>query len=308
MSKIALIILGLVCTLPSLAASQIKVFACEPEWASLAQLIGGEYVDAYAATHADQDPHHIRARPSLIAKMRGSDLVICSGADLEVGWLPILLQKSGKASVQPGREFYLMAADFVPVLEKPTRVDRSMGDVHPGGNPHVHLNPHNIVLVAKQLNQRLQKLDQANAAAIQHNYENFIKQWQESITRWEADAQSLKGKAVITHHKSWSYLIGWLGLELVDTLEAKPGIPPSSSHLRALLKKVKNSQVSAIIRTPYDPDDASDWLANKTSIPPLVLPYTVGGGEGADDLFALYEQTLKDLHEAIDDEYETIDE
>ena len=151
---------------PISAVAKVRVFACEPEWASLAEAIGGEYVETYAATHARQDPHHIRARPSLIAKMRQADLVLCSGASLEAGWLPSLLQKAGNARVQPGGEFHLLAAETVPVLEIPETVDRSMGDIHPEGNPHVHLNPHNIPIVAEALTQRLQALDPANAANI----------------------------------------------------------------------------------------------------------------------------------------------
>ena len=147
--------LGLMITVPASAHAKVRVFACEPEWASLAKMIGGNSVEAYAATHARQDPHHIRAKPSLIAKMRKADLVICSGASLEIGWLPILLQKAGNANTQPGSIGYFLAAEVVPVLGKPVRIDRAQGDIHPEGNPHVHMNPHNVALVAAALTERL---------------------------------------------------------------------------------------------------------------------------------------------------------
>lgn len=294
---IGLLVLELLIAAPMSAAAKVQIFACEPEWASLVEVVGGKFVNVYTATHARQDPHYIRARPSLIAKMRRADLVICSGAGLEAGWLPVLLQKAGNADVQRGSLFHLSAAALVPVLEKPESVDRSMGDVHPEGNPHVHLNPYNILIVAKTLNERLQALDQANAAAIQKQYGDFADRWQGAISRWEEQASVLKGKRIITHHKTWSYLIDWLELDLVNSLEAKPGIPPNAAHLEVLLQQVKKTSVLAIIRTPYAPDDASEWLAEKTGIPAFVLPYTVGGSDQAWDLFALFEHTILRLVE-----------
>lgn len=283
----------------SSARAEINVFACEPEWAALAKEVGLDKVEIYAATNAMQDPHHIRARPSLIAAMRKADLVVCSGAELEIGWLPLLLQKAGNSRVQPNGEFYVMAAEHVPVLERTGKADRSMGDVHPRGNPHVHLNPHHILKVAQVLNVRLQKLDPDNAASYQKNHDAFATRWKQAIQKWEQQGRSLRGRKVITHHKSWSYLINWLGLELANTLEPKPGIPPNTGHLEALLQQTKKVAVSAIVRAPYNPDDAAQWLSKKSGIPAVVLPYTVGGDKAATDLFSLYDITLKKLQEAV---------
>ncbi|MGY8975228.1 MAG: metal ABC transporter solute-binding protein, Zn/Mn family [Alphaproteobacteria bacterium] len=168
----------------SYASDQINIFACEPEWKSLAEEIGGDKVKAITATHAKQDPHHIRARPSLIAKIRRADLIFCSGAGLEVGWMPILLQKAN-SKVQPGKLGYLVASNYTPVIDIPEKVDRSHGDVHPEGNPHVHLNPNNILLVAKELNKRLAVIDSINKNYYQENYNNFINKWNKSILLWE---------------------------------------------------------------------------------------------------------------------------
>lgn len=296
---VIILVLGLLTTATTSGFAKVRVFACEPEWASLAEAIGGKFVKADSATHAKQDPHYIRARPSLIAKMRRADLVICSGADLEAGWLPILLQKAGNADVQPGSPYHIMAADLVPVLDKPTEVDRSMGDVHPQGNPHVHLNPHNVMKVATILNKRLQALDGAHAEAIQKQYEAFSNRWQRAVARWEEEAAILKGKRVITHHSAWRYLLDWLEIEQGNTLEPKPGIPPNTGHLETLLQQVRGVPVLAIIRTPYAPSAGSQWLSGKTKLPSLVLPYTVGGSERASDLFGLFEETLQRLIEVV---------
>lgn len=279
----------------SAVASQLRVFACEPEWAALTEELGGAAVKAYAATHARQDPHYLRAKPSLLAAMRRSDLVICSGAGLEVGWLPVLLQRAGSRSVQPGAVGHVMASAYVPVLEVPEIVDRAQGDIHPEGNPHVHLNPHNIQLVANELTSRLQTLDAGNTDHYKARLADFSRRWQAAIADWEARAQPLEGMRIVTHHKSWTYLVDWLRLDLAGTLERKPGIPPTVGHLEALLQDVRGADVRAIIRTPYAPDDASNWLSGKTGIAAIALPYTIGGEPDVTDLFTLFEHHLQRL-------------
>ncbi|MFT6076992.1 MAG: zinc/manganese transport system substrate-binding protein [Myxococcota bacterium] len=281
---------------PLSAQAKINIFACEPEWESLGKEIGGDYVQTFSAISAHQDAHYIRAKPSLIAKIRKADLLICSGSDLEVGWLPILLSKANK-NIQVGKIGYLMASDFVPKLDKTNNTDRSLGDIHPHGNPHIHLNPHNILLVAKQINDRLQKIEPDNAKNYQKNYDNFVQKWTRSIEKWEAKADQLKGMKIVSHHKSFSYLIAWLELDEVAVLESKPGIAPSLSYLKDLLSSLKKEPVKIIIRTPYDPEEASDWVLKKTKIKDLVLPYTVGGNDQSTDLFFLFDSTINLLIE-----------
>lgn len=276
------------------ARAKINVFACHPEWAALAQEVGGENLEIFSATHAGQNPHYIRARPSLISKIRGADMVICSGASLEVGWLPLLVQKAG-GNVQPGKTGYLLAADFVETLEKPERLDRSMGDIHPEGNPHVQLDPRNILAVADELVSRLAVLDRENAGVYRENLRDFSARWKKAMRRWETQAAPLRGKYVVTHHQSWIYLIDWIGLRRAGTLEPKPGIPPSGSHLSALVSEAQDKGAFAIIRTVYDPDDASEWLSRKTGIPAAELPQTVGAVEGTDDLFSLFDRIVEEL-------------
>lgn len=285
------LILALLLIPPVSFASGINLFACEPEWAALASELGGDRVMVTLATTAQQDPHYIRARPSLMAKIRKADLVICTGADLEAGWLPLLLERAN-SSVQPGQTGNLMASDFVPLLDKPVKADRSQGDIHMAGNPHLHTNPHNILLVAKELNQRLQILDPDHRELYQQGFSDFTLRWEKAIATWEALAAGLKHRRVIAHHESWAYLIAWLGLEKIGILEPKPGLPPTIHHLESLLETARATPVLAIVRTPYDPAAPSEWLAEKAKIPALTLPFTVGGSPGAKDLRSLFQETL----------------
>ena len=284
--------------LPSPAAADIRVFACEPEWASLAREIGGGKVDAFSATHAGQDPHYIRARPSLIARIRRADLLFCSGGGLEVGWLPILLQRGAPARIQPGQPGYLLATEHVTVLEKPKILDRSLGDIHPEGNPHVHLDARNMIPLARELSRRLALTDSGNKAVFTQRTAAFERSWDQALSGWKNRAARLKGMPVIVHHKSWTYLVEWLGLHQIATLEQKPGIPPTAGHLNDLLKLARSRTVKAILRTPYDSPDASKWLSEKTSIPAVVLPYTVSRDAGPGALRTLFEQTITLLEKA----------
>ena len=284
----------------SFASDQINIFACEPEWKSLAEEIGGDKVKAFSATHAKQDPHHIRARPSLIAKIRRADLIFCSGAGLEVGWMPILLQKAN-SKVQPGKLGYLMASNYTPVIDIPDKVDRSHGDVHPEGNPHVHLDPNNILLVAKELNKRLAVIDSINKNYYQENYNNFINRWKKSLLRWEKDIESIKDQRIIIHHKSFDYLFHWMKLDEVAALEVKPGIPPTASHLKNILQDINNNPADIIVISPYDPSEGALWLSKQTKIPVVTLPYTIGGNEESINLFALFDSSIKIIQNGLYD-------
>jgi zinc/manganese transport system substrate-binding protein len=295
MRTIHVLTLALLAAIAAPAHAALDVLACEPEWSALATELGGDLVSAESATTPQQDPHYIQARPSLIAKIRRAKLVICSGADLEVGWLPLLLRQGGNAAVQPGQPGYLSASDYVEMLDKPASVDRALGDVHPYGNPHVQTDPRNIAKVAAALADRLATLDAANAATYKQRYEDFAKRWAAAVDRWTAAVAPLKGKQVVTHHKGWAYLENWVGLVEVGNLEPKPGLPPSAAHLAELLEQLKGKQVAMIIRSTYEDAKASEWLGSRTMIPYVVLPHTVGAVPGADDLFGLFDTMVKTL-------------
>ena len=280
------------------AHAALNVLACEPEWAALASELGGDRVKASSATTARQDPHRIEARPSLIARARNADLLICTGLDLETGWLPILLQQSGNPRIAPGQPGNFAAGELVPRLEVPARVDRSEGDVHAAGNPHVHLNPHHIALVATALGKRLAEIDPANAAAYQARLKDFTGRWDAAMQRWEQQAKPLKGLPVVEHHKNLEYLLDWLGMRQVGTLEPKPGVEPSAAQLNRLLSQLQQRPARMVIRAAYQDERPSQWLAERAGIPAVALPFTVGGSERASDLFGLFDDTLQRLLEA----------
>jgi zinc/manganese transport system substrate-binding protein len=293
MTRYLLAVLFGLLLLPLNAAAGLRVFSCEPEWTSLVTELAGDHADVFTATTAQQDPHYIQARPSLIAQMRRADLVVCTGAELEVGWLPVLMSRGGNPRVKPGTDGYFEAANFVPMLEVPQRLDRAEGDVHPKGNPHVQLDPRNIARIAPVLSERLAKLDPANAADYQKRLEDFSRRWQSAMQRWETESASLRGMPIVVHHKSWAYLNEWLGLKEIGTLEPKPGVPPSSSHLAELLETLKATPAKAVIRAPYQDPRASEWLSKQ--VPGLVMiemPFTVGGNAQATDLFGLFDSSI----------------
>jgi zinc/manganese transport system substrate-binding protein len=281
---------------PLVSEADLNIFACESEWAALAEEIGGDKVKASSATNALQDPHYIQARPSLISKVRRADLVVCSGAQLEIGWLPMLLRKGNNADVLPGSPGFLEASQYVRRLDVATSSDRSQGDIHPQGNPHIQTNPHNIKLVAEAMADRLQQLDGKNSETYQQNLLNFTLRWDKAINAWETRAAVLRGKRVIAHHRSWIYLEDWLGLEEVATLESVPGIPPTATHLGKLLEQFKNNtDADFIIRAPFQSEKPSKWLSTRTGIPAVLLPLTVGGTDESTDLFKWFDDILDRL-------------
>ncbi|MGM0563228.1 MAG: metal ABC transporter substrate-binding protein [Pseudomonadota bacterium] len=293
MNKVWILSLALLCAVPvERALADINVFACEPEWASLAETLGGDRVDVYAATSAFQDPHHIQARPSLIAKTRSADLLVCSGAELETGWLPLLLRQSGNARIQRDQPGYFMAAEQVERLGVRERVDRSMGDVHAAGNPHVHLDPRRLLTIAGAMSERLQRIDPEGRAEYAERFDDFKNRWESSVEKWEAQAEPLAGQAVCVQHTSWRYLADWLELEIVCDLEPKPGLPPTAGHLQQLLAITEREQPVATLVAAYINPRSAQWLEKRSGVPAVVLPYTVGGNDRAEDLFSLYEQTL----------------
>jgi zinc/manganese transport system substrate-binding protein len=295
--KLIAVLLLVVCLLPAHARAEMRVFACEPEWSALAVEIGGDLVKATSATHALQDPHFVEARPSLLSKVRKADLVVCSGAQLEIGWLPMLLGKANNPRVLPGKPGFLEASSVVPRLGVPDSVDRAQGDMHPQGNPHVQMNPHNIARVARALGDRLAQLDDANAQAYRDRTEAFLQRWRQATADWERRAAPLRGKRVVCHHQSWIYLEDWLGLVEVATLEPVPGIPPTTAHLSGLLAELGSGGegAEAIIRAPFQSAKASHWLEERTGIPAVLLPLTVGGTDGATDLFGLFDDVIDRL-------------
>jgi zinc/manganese transport system substrate-binding protein len=217
--------------IPALAA--LNVFATVPEWGALAAELGGDKVSV--PPPALQDPHHVEAKPSLSARAGGADLIVATGAELEIGWLPLVLQQAGNPKVQPGQPGYFEAAPFVTLLDKPARLDRAEGDVHAAGDPHIQTDARTFARVAGPFAAKLAQLDPSNAAFYQARYKSFSDRWTAAMARWEKEATQLKGVAVLVQHKAFTYLIAWLGLKEIAALEPKPGIEPTTAHLSEVL-------------------------------------------------------------------------
>ena len=281
------------------AQAAINVLACEPEWAALTQELAGDKVNVSSATNALQDPHRVEARPGLIARTRNADLLVCTGLDLEAGWLPLLVQQSGNGKIARGQPGFFEAGSFVPRLDIPTKLDRADGDVHAYGNPHVHLNPHNIALISAQLAKRLAAIDPANAAFYGARQREFSDRWSQAMRKWEAQAAPLRGVAVVEHHRNMEYLLAWLGMRQVGTLEPKPGVEPSAAQLGQLLAQLQRQPAKLVLRAAYQDERASNWLSQRARIPAVAIPYTVGADAQSRDLFALFDTTVQRLTEAL---------
>lgn len=265
---------ALVLALSAGAAQALEVFACEPEWAALARVLAPD-ATVTSATHALQDPHHIEARPALIGALRRADLAVCTGASLEIGWLPVLQQRAGNPRVLPGQDGLLFAEQVVTLVDKRDRVDRSMGDVHAEGNPHLHLDPRRVKAVAQALAERLARVDPANAAAYRQRYAAWAGEWDGHIAAWTARARPLQGRPVAAQHTAFTYLWDWLGMRQVADLEPKPGLPPTMSHLTQVLQQVKQAPSVVVVRALHQDPQASQWLARQAGVPLVVLPATV---------------------------------
>lgn len=281
---------------PASSFAKLQIFACEPEWAALSAALAGDQADIFTATTALQDPHHIEARPSLIARMRNADLVVCSGAELETGWLPLLLRTSANPKVQLNQPGYFEAAMQVERLDIPAQLDRSAGDVHSQGNPHVHLDPHRLLKIGAALSARLQAIDADNADKYRQRLQQWNADFSRAIAQWEQQAASLRGKKVVVYHDNWKYLVEWLQLKQIATIEPRPGIPPSGADQKRLLEKLAADKPAAILVAAFENAKAAHWLGEKMQVPVIVLPFTAGGDEQSADLPALFTRTLQLLN------------
>ena len=282
------------------AAAGIKIFACEPEWAALSEELGGDLVNIYTATTGVQDPHQVQARPSLIAKARGADLAVCTGAELELAWMPLIVKQSRNAKLQPGAKGDFEATRYIELVDAPVTLDRSQGDIHAYGNPHIQTDPRNMLIVAKPLADKFAEIDPANAAVYAARYEDFAARFEAAIDGWETKAAPLRGVPIVVQHRSWTYMENWLGLIEIIPIEPKPGIPPSSGHLAQVVETLQTQPAKMIIRSAYENPRSSEFIAERTGVPAIMLPFTIGGTKQASDLFTLYDSTIDLMLGALD--------
>lgn len=281
------------------AHAALNVLACEPEWGALVSELAGAKASVHVATTPRQDPHRIEARPSLIARARRADLVVCTGADLEIGWLPLLQRESGNAKIQTGQPGWFEAADYVALIEKPETLDRALGDVHAAGNPHFLFDPRTLPAVAEALAARLQQIDSANAAHYGARLADFRQRWQAAVAGWEQRAAPLKGVPVAVHHRNWSYLIRWLGMETVVDLEPKPGVDPSAAYLAEVMRRLEQTPARMVLRANYQSPRPAQWIEQRAGVTAVELPFTVGASARATDLFGLFDEVIARLLEGL---------
>ncbi len=281
------------------AQAAVKVLATTSDWGALTRELGGDKVDVYVATTALQDVHRVEAKPSLVARARTADLLVANGAELEIGWLPVLIQESGNKRIQPGAVGNFEAASALHLLEVPGKVDRSMGDIHPLGNPHVQLDPHNVLAVAHALSARLAQIDAGQAAFYQQREKDFDARWNAAIAKWEAKAAPLKGVPVVIMHRDQAYLCHWLGLTELASIEPKPGVPPTAAYLGQLVARLGAHPPKLILINAYNDSKAADWLSGRVKAPVVTLPFSVGGDDKAKDLFGLFDDTVDKLLAAV---------
>jgi len=277
----------------SVSLAQLKVVATYPWIGELVKEVGKDRVSLYVIAKGTEDPHFVVPKPSHIAKMRDADLLIMQGASLEVGFLPPLLQQSNNPKIQPGRQGLLDLSEFVKIIEKPVSVSRAMGDVHPEGNPHYQLDPHNIPPLARAIAERLCQLDSPNCAYYRGNLEDFLRRWNAKLTEWDREFAKLKGVKVIQYHKLYDYLLQRYGMVLVGTLEPLPSIPPTGKHIEGLISQAQG--VKFILQDVYHEKRTAQFVAQRLNAKVVILPHDVGAVPEAKDLFSLFDEILRRL-------------
>ena len=279
--------------------AELNVVASLPDFGSIAEAIGGKEVQVTTIARGSEDPHFVDARPSFVRVLNKADLLIESGADLEAGWLPTLVTAGRNAKVQAGGKGHLALARYVKLLDVPTGpVDRSMGDVHPTGNPHFWLDPRNGKIIAQRIAEKLRELDPKNAALYDKNLAAFTAKLDEKWTEWQRKLEAVRKTKVITYHKSYEYLAAAFGLEVVAQLEPKPGIEPSATHIAQLVPRAKEAGVRLIIIEPYRPRRSAEQLASAIGAVVVVLPEKTGAVQEAKDYFGLFDSIVNKLTEA----------
>ncbi|MFH0975140.1 MAG: metal ABC transporter substrate-binding protein [Spirochaetota bacterium] len=276
-------------------AEKLHIVTTYPYIASIAEQIGKDRIKANALARGDYDPHTIIPKPSFIAKLRKADLLIISGAQLEIGWLPPLLKQANNAVVNPGRPGFLDLSTFVKLIDVPTSVSRDQGDIHPDGNPHFYLNPGNIPLLAEAITKKFSEIDIQNSSYYKTNCKEFLSIWSKKTEEWKKRLSLVKGKSVIEYHKNYDYLLRAFGLSLIGTVESLPGIPPSANHIASLEKIIGAKKIDFILQDVYNPDEAANHLSKKYGIRLIKLPHDVGAVREAEGIISLFDEIVRRL-------------
>ncbi|SHK22340.1 metal ABC transporter solute-binding protein, Zn/Mn family [Thermocrinis minervae] len=257
----------------SLSFAQLRVVATYPWIGDLVKRIGKDRVDVFILAKPTEDPHFVVPKPSFIARLRSADLLVIQGASLEVGFVPVLLQQSNNPKIQPGREGFLDLSGFVRLIEKPQSVSRAMGDVHPEGNPHYNLDPHNIPILARAIKEKLCSLDRSGCASYEENLRVFEREWSDRLREWDRRLSVLRGQKVVSYHMLYDYLLLRYGAQLVGTIEPLPGIPPTPRHTQELVGLVRSQGVRLILQDVYHEKRTAQYIASQTGARVVELPH-----------------------------------
>ncbi len=293
-------LMGLLAASPLPAYAKLNVVATTPDLGSIVREIGGDRVEVTSLAKGTEDPHFVDAKPSFIRILNQADALIEGGADLEVGWLPPLILNARNSKIQLGQPGRIVAAEVIRLLEIPTGpIDRSLGDVHPFGNPHLTLDPLNGKLIAGRVKERLCMLSTPDCPVFTANAKQFEEKIDSRLALWQKQMAPLRGTKVVTYHKSYSYLAERFGLQVVNTIEPKPGIPPSASHVRDLVAQMKAEGVALILLEPNRERKTPAFLSQETGARVVLIPSMVGGAKEAGDYLALFEHIVKTMLEAM---------
>ncbi len=279
----------LLLVVPFILFAHMKVAVSYPYIGAITKAIAGEHVETVVLAKGNWDPHFVVPRPSLISRLRQCDALIMNGAQLEIGWLPPLIRRSANVKVQPQAKSFLKLSAQLELIQKPKSVDRSLGDVHPDGNPHFHLDPKNILILAQVITGFLSELDLEHQDIYQKNLEVFYREWEENILRWEKKMASKKGMKVIQFHDTLAYFNAAYGLQNIGTIEPLPGISPSSRHTLKLLKIIKEQNPCCILHDVYHSTKTAEYLVDKTGIKLVIMPHDIGALDSVESLAGLFD-------------------
>ena len=294
------LLLGLAIAMGSQAAGKLNVMTATEDLAAIAREVGGDQVNAESIARGYQDPHFVEPKPSFILKLQKADLLVVVGLDLEIGWLPPLITQSRNGKIQKGNPGYLDASNYCEILEKPTgAVSRAMGDVHPLGNPHYWLDPQNGRRIAKALADKFSQMQPAGASTFAARYADFDKRLTEAEKGWQAKMAPYRGRKVITYHRSWPNFCERFGLNVVDYVEPKPGIPPTPNHTLDVINLMKRDNIKLILVEPYFDLRAPNKIAQDTGGQVVVLMPSVGGAKEITNYFQLFDYDINLLVNAF---------
>jgi len=285
------------------SAAQVQIVTSVPDFAAIAQEIGGDKVEVVSLAKGYQNPHFVDAKPVFITRLNQADLLVYNGLELEIGWLPILITGARNSDILAGNSIghYNASSSIKEKLEVHTGpIDRSMGDIHPGGNPHFMLDPRNAIPVARSIAARLIQIDTENASLYEENFKSFVNDLKLKISEWDSQLAPYKGTKVVTYHKLWAYFLKWANFEEFGTIEPKPGIPPTPSHVADLIRRMQGQNVKLIISANYYPQKTPQIIAQKTGADFLILPAMVEGRDGINTYFELFDAIVTEITSTLE--------